>query len=75
MNKKALFITLGFVALVIAAIITLVVIIVANTKELKCTSPQGDITIRYTNNDIIAYTAKNMSYDLDGQKEYAKKLV
>ena len=74
MNKKAFFITIGFVAFIIVAIAGIVILIIANTKELKCKSSQGNITLRYSKNDIIGYTAKNMTYDLDEQKEYAKKI-
>lgn len=74
MNKKALFITLGFVGAIILVIALFVVFFFANTKKLVCKSTQGNITLRYTKKEIVGYTAKNMTYDLDEQQQYSREI-
>ena len=49
-------------------------IISSSSKKLVCESNEGNITIMYTKKQITGYTAKGITYDLDGQKEYAKKV-
>ncbi len=44
------------------------------SKKLVCKSSVGNITIMYTNKNITGYTAKGLSYDLDTQQEYAKRI-
>ena len=74
MNKKALFITLGFAAAIILIIVLVVVLFISNTKKLVCKSTQGNITLRYTDKEVVGYTAKNMTYDLDEQQEYSREI-
>lgn len=42
--------------------------------KLVCTSDKGNITIMYNENGITGYIATRMSYDLDQQQDYAKKI-
>lgn len=44
------------------------------TEKLICKSSEGSITLNYDKSGIRGYTAVGMSYDLDGQQEYAKKV-
>lgn len=46
----------------------------ATSNKLVCESDEGNITIMYTKKQITGYTAKGISYDLDGQKEYAEQV-
>ena len=41
-------------------------------KKLTCKSNEGNITISYNDKGIIGYTSKGITYDLEGQQEYAK---
>lgn len=46
----------------------------ASSEKLVCKSNEGNITIMYNKNGITGYTASGMSYDLDAQQDYAKKI-
>ena len=72
MNKKALFITLGVVGAIVIAVVLLFVLVFANTKKYICKSSQGNITLRYNNKEVVGYSSKGISYDLDGQQAYSK---
>jgi len=69
---------LAIIGGVIVGIILLAIIIIsivsANSDKLVCKSSEGNITIMYNKNGITGYTANGMSYDLDQQKDYAKKI-
>ena len=47
---------------------------VLNTSKLVCTAKSSNITIIYNNENIVSYKASGMSYDLEGQQDYAKKI-
>ena len=62
------------------AVLTIVLICIiffgafGTSNKLVCKSNEGNITIMYTKKQITGYTAKGISYDLDGQKEVAKQI-
>ena len=72
MNKKTIFIIIG--AVVLVAIVACILFFFMGTKKLTCKSSQGNITLRYSKDNIVGYTAKNINYDLDGQQKIAEKI-
>ena len=68
--KKILMIIGG---LVILGIIVFIIVSLTSDK-MVCKSDEGDITIMYTNKGITGYTANGISYDLDGQQDYAEQV-
>jgi len=44
------------------------------SKKLVCESSEGKITIMYNDKTLTGYTANKVSYDFDGQKEYAEQI-
>lgn len=72
--KKVLMGIVIFVVVVIALVALVFGLVSANSNKLICKSNEGNITIMYNDKEITGYTAKGMSYDLDGQKEYAKQV-
>lgn len=72
--KRALMIIGGiFVGVVVLVIVTFA-ITSATSKKLICKSNEGNITIMYNDKAITGYIANGISYDMDGQKKYAKKV-
>lgn len=71
---KILAIIGGIVVGLIILFIVIFAITSANSEKLVCKSSEGNITIMYNEKGIIGYTASGMGYDLDGQKEVAKKI-
>ncbi len=45
-----------------------------SSNKLECKSDKGDITIMYTENEIVGYTAFGITYDLDEQKKVAEQI-
>ena len=72
--KKALLIIGGIVLGIIVLAFVIIFIVAASSKKLVCTSSEGNITILYNDKTITGYTASNIDYDLDGQKEIADKI-
>ena len=72
--KKVLMIIGGIVVGIVAFGIVLFAIVSLTSKKMVCKSKEGNITIMYNNKTLTGYTAKNISYDLSGQKQYAKKV-
>ena len=72
--KKGLAIFGGIVLFFVVLGIIIFVVISLTSKKMKCTSPEGNITIMYNKNEITGYTANGISYDFDGQKAYAKQV-
>lgn len=72
--KKALMIIGGIVVGVIILFVVIFAIISATSEKLVCKSNEGNITIMYNDKTITGYTANGVSYDLDGQKDYAEKI-
>ena len=68
--KKFLMILGGFVVLIVA----ILVITSLTSKKMVCKSNEGNITLMYSNKGIIGYTAKGLSYNLEEQQTYAKKI-
>ena len=67
--------TIGIIALVIVVfIVGLIIYTNLTSKKMKCTSPEGSITILYNDKTLTGYTVVNMTYDLDGQREIAEKI-
>ena len=76
-NTKVLVIVGVVVAIIVGFIILFVMLffnIFSDSNKLVCKSDEGDITIMYDESQIIGYVANGISYDLDSQKEYAKKV-
>lgn len=69
---------LAIIGVVVVVLIILFVVIFSiissSSEKLVCKSNEGNITIMYNNSGITGYTARNMSYDIDTQKEYAKEI-
>ena len=59
---------------IIAAVFLVFKAVDSTTNKLECTSKEGNITINYSDSEIIGYTSSGITYDLDGQKEIAKKV-
>ena len=71
---KVLAIIGGFIVGIILLAVIIISIVSANSDKLVCKSNEGNITIMYNKNGISGYTANGISYDLDQQKDYAKKI-
>ena len=69
--KKTLMIIGGFVVGIIILGVIIFSVISATSKKMVCKSDEGNITIMYNDKTITGYTANGISYDYDGQKEYA----
>ena len=72
--KKILMIIGGIVLGTLFLGIIIFSIVSFASKKLVCESSEGNITIMYNDKTITGYTAKNISYNLDSQKEYAEKV-
>lgn len=77
-KKNKLIKILAIIGGVVVGFIVLFIVIFsitsANSEKLVCKSDEGKITIMYNDKTITGYTANGMSYDLDGQKEYAQQI-
>lgn len=72
--KKVLTVIGGlFLGLVIVVAIILIVTSLTS-KKLVCKSNEGNITIMYNDKTITGYTAKDITYDMDGQKQIAEQI-
>ena len=72
--KKILTIIGGIVVGVIVLVALLLLFVFNTSEKLVCESPEGDITIYYTEKELTGYKTNGMSYDLDGQKKYADEI-
>ena len=72
-GKKVAIIVGSIVGALIIGIVLLVVFVFNSSKKLECTSSIGSLTIMYNDNEIVGYTAKNYTYELDQQKAVAKE--
>lgn len=72
--KKTLMIIGGIVVGTIILFVAIFLITSATSKKLVCKSDEGNITIMYNDKTLKGYTAKNMSYEFDEQKEYAEQI-
>ena len=72
--KKILTIIGGIVVGVIALVAIIFAVVSLTSKKMVCKSEEGNITLMYNDKTIKGYTAKNITYDLDTQKQYAEKI-
>lgn len=72
--KKILMIISGIVLAIIVIAAVIIGITYTSSKKLVCKSNEGNITIMYTDKKITGYTAKNITYDLDGQQKIAEQI-
>ena len=72
--KKVLMIVGGLVLGLVVIGAVVIFIVTGTSKKLVCKSPEGDITIYYTDKAITGYSSNGVSYDLDGQKAVAKQI-
>ncbi len=54
--------------------VVLYFVMASSSKQLVCTSDEGDITIYYSKKGVLDYTADGMEFDLEGQREYSVKV-
>lgn len=71
---KILAIIGGIIIGSIILFIAIFFIVSANSAKLICKSNEGNITIMYNKKAITGYQANGISYDFDGQKEYALQI-
>ena len=73
--KKVLMIIGGIVVVIVILVIIVFFFFSMTSNKLVCECDEGtNITIMYNDKTITGYTAKGISYDLDGQKEYAESI-
>lgn len=72
--NKVLKTIIGVVIGIFAIAIIVIAVVSITSKKLVCESEEGNITIMYNSKTIKGYRAKNMRYDLEGQREYAEKI-
>ncbi len=72
--KKVLTIIGGIVVGVVVLGLAIFLLVSATSKKLVCKSDKENITIMYNDKTLTGYTVKNVSYDFDNQKEYAKEI-
>ena len=72
--KKVLMIIGGIVVALVILFVAIFAITSATSDKLKYKSSEGNITLMYNDKTITGYTASNMSYDLDAQKELAEEI-
>ena len=73
-GSKVLIIIVCVISGIIALVALGMFLLSSGPKKLICTSPEGNITIKYTDEKIVGYTSKGISYDLEGQKKYAEEI-
>lgn len=72
--KKVLTV-IGGLFLVLVIVVAIILIVTSLTsKKLVCKSNEGNITIMYNDKTITGYTAKGITYDMDGQKQIAEQI-
>lgn len=72
--KKVLMVIGGIVVALVVIIVIIFIFTSMTSEKLVCKSEEGNITIMYNDKTITGYTANGISYDLDGQKEYAEQI-
>ena len=66
---------IGIIAVVVIVLVVgLVVYTNLTSKKMKCTAPEGSITILYNDKTLTGYVVKNMTYDLDEQRKIAEQI-
>ena len=65
----------GIIFIVLVAVGVYIFLFVSSTSDkLVCKSNEGNITIMYNNKTLTGYTARGISYDLDGQQKIAETI-
>lgn len=63
---------------VILSVVIMVVVVLVNgsnaSKELVCTSNNGNITLFYNKTGVVGYTANGYTYDLLSERERADQI-
>lgn len=74
-SKKQLATNILIVCFVFAVIIAFWLIIsLLGTDKMTCKADEVEITIEYDSDNISGYSAYGMTYDLEGQREYARQI-
>lgn len=72
---KNVFIVIGSIFLsFVVLFVALFIIGYVSLDKLECKSSEGNITIMYSEDEIVAYTANGIKYDLDKQKKVAENI-
>lgn len=72
---KNVFIVIGSIFLsFVVLLVALFIIGYVSLDKLECKSSEGNITIMYSEDEIVAYTANGINYDLDKQKKVAENI-
>ena len=74
MMKKVLMVIGGIVVGFIVLGIVVFSCVSLTSKKMKCKSNEGNITLMYNKKTITGYTAKGITYDMDGQKQIAEQI-
>ena len=72
--KKVLTVIGGLFLGVVILIVIIFLITSSTSEKLVCKSNEGNITIMYNDKTITGYTAKGITYDMDGQKQIAEQI-
>lgn len=73
-SHKVLITVLAIIGGIVVFAVAIIFIVSAVSRKMVCTSPEGDITLMYNSKKIVGYTAKNITYDLEGQQKIAEKI-
>ncbi len=64
----------GVIIGIIVLFILIFTFVSMTSKKLVCKSKEGNITIMYDEKKLKGYTTKGLTYDFEGQKEYANQI-
>ncbi len=73
-KRKILTIIIVCIVGLIVLALVLVLSVSATSNKLVCKYSEGGITIMYDDDGIVGFLTENMTYDLEGQQEYAKQV-
>ena len=72
---KVVLMVIGGVVVVVGVLLFVIFTFVSSSSnKLVCESKEGNITLMYNDDKIVGYSAKNITYDLDQQQDYAKEV-
>ena len=72
--KIVLMVIGGIVVFVGVLLFIIFTFVSSSSDKLVCESKEGDITLMYNDKEIVGYTAKNITYDMEQQKKYAEEV-
>ena len=73
--KKVLMIIGGVVLGLVVLGVAIFFIFSLLSKDMVCKSPEGNITLMYSDKAIVGYTASGgLTYDLETQQKYAEEI-